>query len=229
MELVWDEVYENERRIIGQGWQKCPQLMIDPPNFTDYHYRAMPDPTTISLPNSDADDAKHGWVWADEWQVSDKWYYAISFGATLDLGFEWFETDNPNIFLGARQRIWKRARIRRIDTLISNRRSQVTEYVIENLRRKPFSNKWVAPYLPGDRPHYSNAIGKLKTKQEIESLLPPFWKWKNDWKIQTGPHCDSNGWEYSIGLYVFLTMFLFCFISNIFGYVLLRCTALFWV
>ena len=49
MELVWEEIYENERRILGQEWKKCPQMAIDPPNFSNKHFQAMPNPLTLSL------------------------------------------------------------------------------------------------------------------------------------------------------------------------------------
>ena len=90
MELVWDEVYENERKILSQGWQPCPKLRIDPPNFSNKEFRGVDSPTTMLLPRSISGlrNSKYRWVWANNWECSE-WKYAVSFGATLRIGFKW--------------------------------------------------------------------------------------------------------------------------------------------
>ena len=150
MELVWEEVYENQRKILGKGWQPCPKLRIDPPHFSNHEFRGVSDPSTVILPRSD--NPKYRWVWADDWHQSD-WYYAISFGAALRIDFKLKKWSKKKSNVDCvRQRIWKRPRVRRVET----GKSEITEYVIENQRRVALgvTQKWLSPYLPGDRPHY---------------------------------------------------------------------------
>ena len=125
MELIWDEIYENERNILGKGWLKAPQLQIDPPQFTDKRYRLVSEPKSFLLPNNDYQYTNennnninninnnkidnNNWIWADKWKHSN-WYYAISFGATLNMGFKW--SNKKTKLHCVRQRVWRRPRIR---------------------------------------------------------------------------------------------------------------------
>ena len=92
--------------------------------------------------------------------------------------------------------LWIRARIRKIEA----NKTEKEEYFIENLRRIAFTQKWLVPYMPGDRPHYSDINGKLININEIEQSKPQSWVWKNDWHVELGDHSDSQGWEYGIGM-----------------------------
>ena len=74
--------------------------------------------------------------------------------------------------------------------------------------RTTTSTSWIAPYLPGDRPQFSDENGKLRTKKDIERMIPPTWEWIDDkWTIEKGIHCDNNGWQYGIGMISFLCCF----------------------
>lgn len=227
MELIWEEIYENQRKTLN-GWKNTPQTIVDPPHFSTKEFRQMPDPPSLQLPKcvSDYDNAdnnsddneskKYDWIWADKWKCSE-WVYAPSFGATLNLKFKWSFTQKSG-WLSARQRVWRRPRIRRINSdeyynhsddvinaqnlnnLNTDSLLAATDYVIENERHKVLSAGFVAPYWPGDRPNFSDSNGKLKTKKDVERMLPPNWEWVTQWKIEKGDHCDLNGWEYSVGM-----------------------------
>lgn len=187
MELVWDEVYENQRWVLRKGWRGCPQIRIDPAGWTNSSFQKMASRFEIRLPNVEDDNLR--WVWVDEWQ-SGKWKYAISFGATFGK-FAFSEKRSKKHFV--RQRKWRRPRIRKIEIGTT----EVEEHVIENQRI--MIKKWKSPYLPGDRPHYCNKQGHALTMKQVESRLPPSWIWlQSEWNTQIGEHTDKDGWEYAI-------------------------------
>ena len=191
MELVWDEVYENERYNLRKGWKECPQISkLDPNHWTSKTYQKMHGRLDIRLPPSDSDNR---WVWVDEWK-SEPWLYAISFGSAIG-SFSFSEKRKKNHFV--RRRKWKRPRIRKIEVGTTT----IVERVYEN-QRIFLAKAWKSPYMPGDRPHYSNALGKNLTMKQVESRLPPQWTWTDEWSADVGEHTDKEGWEYTIDFLV---------------------------
>ena len=187
MELVWDEVYENQRWVLRKGWRACPQIRIDPPAWTNMSFQKMPGRHAIRLPQVEDDNLR--WVWVDDWQ-SGQWKYAISFGATFGK-FSFSEKRSKKHFV--RQRKWRRPRIRKIEIGTT----EVKEQVIENQRI--MIKKWRSPYLPGDRPHYCNKQGHPLTMKQVESRLPPSWIWmESEWNTELGQYTDKEGWEYAV-------------------------------
>ena len=186
MELVWDEVYENERWNPRKNWRPCPVIAkFDPNHWTSKTYKKMPTKLDIRLPSSDNENR---WVWVDDWK-SDPWQYAISFGASIG-NFSFSEQRKKNHFV--RRRKWKRPRIRKIDIGVT----EIVERVYEN-QRIFMATSWKSPYIPGDRPHYSDEHGKQMTIKQVDSRLPPQWNWADEWTVETGVHTDKDGYEYA--------------------------------
>eukprot|EP01084_Bolivina_argentea_P257152 433181_1 len=186
MELVWDEIYENQRWMLRKNWQPCPQIRIDPTQWTNSKFQKLPSIYDHRLPPSENENLR--WVWVDEWQEGN-WKYAISFGATFGT-FAFKDKRSKKHFV--RQRKWRRPRIRKIEIGTT----EIREEVIENQRI--MIKAWKSPYFPGDPPHYSDKNGKLLTIKQVESRLPPSWIWiQSEWNVEKGQHTDKNGWEYS--------------------------------
>ena len=140
-----------------------------------------------------SDNINNRWVWLSEWKYNE-WQYSTSFGATIDFKFKWHKKARKTSLV--RQRIWKRPRIRKIEIGVT----EVEDNIYENQRMIP-PRKWVSPYFPGDRPHYTNKDNRKCTTKDVESNLPPQWSWiDDDWRVEVSLLTDVDGWMYAIGL-----------------------------
>lgn len=57
---------------------------------------------------------------------------------------------------------------------------------------------WASPYLPKDRPHWSDPLGRALTQGMVNKSLLSTWEWKTDWCFEVNTDTtDLDGWEYA--------------------------------
>eukprot|EP01083_Nonionella_stella_P214903 773935_1 len=185
MELAWEEVVENDAWTTSKGWRPCPVSSSDPARFTTREYNKFRHPKDIPLP---ASDSYHQWVWCGDWNFT-KWKYCKKWDRKES---NW--TLKQNKSARCRRRIWKRPRVRNND---ETAQQSIREVVYENQRY--LVKRWASPYLPKDRPHWSDVNGTFKTQGSVNNKLPLNWKWlDNEWQIEIIENeTDNDGWQYA--------------------------------
>eukprot|EP01084_Bolivina_argentea_P007208 13556_1 len=148
MELIWEEVVENNACTTNKGWRPCPVSSSDPTRFTTRDFTKFQHPKDIPLPVS---DPYHQWVWCGDWDYT-KWKYCKKWDRKES---NW--TLKQNKSARCRRRIWKRPRVRNND---ETAQQSIREVVYENQRY--LVKRWASPYLPKDRPHWSDVNGTFK-------------------------------------------------------------------
>lgn len=123
MELVWEQVFENQRWTVSKGlWAPCPIINDDPALFTFHDYTQHRYPNEIPLPIS---ETSYTWVWSKDWSQT-KWIYSRRWSPwdinSNNLSKEW-QIKRSKVHR-CRRRIWKRPRIR----LLNKNELELTKY-----------------------------------------------------------------------------------------------------
>lgn len=79
----------------------------------------------------------------------------------------------------------------------------VVEETWENERSDRVTPTWRSPFLPTDRPRWSDEQGKRERKREDVALPVGEWLWQDEWHVdmgygKVGAEIDEDGWTYGV-------------------------------